>query len=239
LIFSRYLAGAKKRYLERAEEYIQETQRRSISKQFDINIIDWSSLRGQDIEVRKIRELAKSIYREQYNQIGQEEINKVMQEADLDSIQFKSGDALERHLEKISREITKTTIDKIEKAVKKGEEEGASKDEILDSIRDSVAFDESRAQTIARTESTKVINSAINEAYKQAGDNGVKLEKVWITENDDAVRETHIELDGVTIPVNEDFVSSSGATTQSPASFGVAAEDINCRCTMQAMVVKE
>ena len=182
MIFSRYLAGAKKRYLERAEEYIQETQRRSISKQFDINIIDWSSLRGQDIEVRKIRELAKSIYREQYNQIGQEEINKVMQEADLDSIQFKSGDALERHLEKISREITKTTIDKIEKAVKKGEEEGASKDEILDSIRDSVAFDESRAQTIARTESTKVINSAINEAYKQAGDNGVKLEKVWITE---------------------------------------------------------
>ena len=90
MIFSRYLAGAKKRYLERAEEYIQETQRRSISKQFDINIIDWSSLRGQDIEVRKIRELAKSIYREQYNQIGQEEINKVMQEADLDSIQFKS-----------------------------------------------------------------------------------------------------------------------------------------------------
>ena len=65
------------------------------------------------------------------------------------------------------------------------------------------------------------------------------LRKMWITENDDSVRETHQELDGVTVKAGEDFVTSGGDASPSPANFGIESEDVNCRCTMEAIVAKE
>ena len=241
LIFSKYLREAKRRYISRAEQYIEESveKRYSLKAASFVSVVDWSSLKGEDIEVRKIREMTKSFYKKGYDSIGQEELTKIMNEAGQDVISFRSGDALDRHLKKVSREITKTTVKKIQDAVKKGEEQGLSKDEIIRSIKRSVAFNDARAQTIARTESTKIINSALNESYKQAEENGVMLRKMWITENDDSVRETHQELDGVTVKAGEDFVTSGGDASPSPANFGIESEDVNCRCTMEAIVAKE
>ena len=79
----------------------------------------------------------------------------------------------------------------------------------------------------------------LNESYKQAEENGVMLRKMWSTENDDSVRETHQELDGVTVKAGEDFVTSGGDASPSPANFGIESEDVNCRCTMEAIVAKE
>ena len=65
------------------------------------------------------------------------------------------------------------------------------------------------------------------------------VNKVWITEGDDVVRETHAELDGKSLPPATDFVSSSGATGSGPGSMGAPGEDINCRCTLEAEVIRE
>ena len=95
---------------------------------------------------------------------------------------------------------------------------------------------ESRSQTIARTEATKIVNSAGIDA---AGDleeeePTIKFVKEWITERDDRVREAHEALDTQAVDVYELFVIPSGEfagfETNWPTGFGVAELDINCRC---------
>ena len=42
---------------------------------------------------------------------------------------------------------------------------------------------------------------------------------------------THKDLDGKKIPLEDEFRTANG-TTMYPGGFGVASEDINCRCTL-------
>lgn len=58
-----------------------------------------------------------------------------------------------------------------------------------------------RSITIAETETN---NAANNDEYEEAKENGM-TEKVWCTEQDDKVRSTHREIDGVTIGIDELF----------------------------------
>lgn len=57
---------------------------------------------------------------------------------------------------------------------------------------------------------------------------------------DESVRDTHSELDGQMVYVTEEF-TSNGNTATCPGNFGVAEEDINCRCFLEyhLMTAKE
>ena len=91
--------------------------------------------------------------------------------------------------------------------------------------------------TIATTETTRLANHAANAAYNQAEESGIKVEKMWLSARDEAVREAHRDLDGTKVPSAAKF-SYQGATADAPGLFGVGALDINCRCTMIGRVVK-
>lgn len=93
--------------------------------------------------------------------------------------------------------------------------------------------DSNRARTIARTETGRAANFSIQEGFKQSG---VVKKKEWLTTRDGNERETHAELDGKQVNIDAPFISSSGASAQYPGEFGVAEEDVNCRCTILAIV---
>lgn len=59
-----------------------------------------------------------------------------------------------------------------------------------------------------------------------------KKNKTWITMNDDKVRHTHREIEGLTIPIFEPFqVGDSKMMFPKDSSLGASAEEIvNCRC---------
>ena len=66
---------------------------------------------------------------------------------------------------------------------------------------------------------------------------GINIRKEWLTARDDIVRETHQELDGQIVGVNELFtIPSTGQQSPSPSAFGNPEEDINCRCTILPIV---
>ena len=46
------------------------------------------------------------------------------------------------------------------------------------------------------------------------------------------------KMEGVQVPINEEFTLPSGAKTQAPGKSGVAGEDINCRCFLSYDVVE-
>ncbi|MDY7044421.1 phage minor head protein [Virgibacillus sp. M23] len=88
-----------------------------------------------------------------------------------------------------------------------------------------------RAFRIARTEGGRVQSTAKQKSYKEAAKKGVKLKKKWLSTLDGNARDTHQDLDGQTVEVNEQFTTSEGNSADGPRLFGVAEEDINCRCT--------
>lgn len=58
---------------------------------------------------------------------------------------------------------------------------------------------------------------------------GAKV-KTWHTMEDFRVRDTHDYLEGVTVGIDDVFATYTGAETYYPGEFGIAEEDVNCRC---------
>lgn len=113
-------------------------------------------------------------------------------------------------------------------------------------ISRSVEGNYKKAITIARTETHRVREAgnhdaalSVDEALKTGG-SGMRMMKTWKTMKDERVRPAkakgrnrqynHREMEGVTVPVEEEFILPSGAKTVAPGQSGVAGEDINCRC---------
>ena len=90
---------------------------------------------------------------------------------------------------------------------------------------------EDRAMLVAENEA----NSAINYfEYKEAVAGG-KKRKQWITQRDDRVRDTHKEVNGETIPIDNAFiVGDSLMAFPKDTSYGASINEIaGCRCTIK------
>ena len=79
---------------------------------------------------------------------------------------------------------------------------------------------------IAETEAHRDGNEAAFEAAKSAG----ATTKIWHCMMLPTSRDTHIYLDGVSAPMDGEFYSYMGGSTQFPGQWGIAEEDCNCLC---------
>lgn len=90
-----------------------------------------------------------------------------------------------------------------------------------------------RMYTIARTEGHRVTSESEMDCMRAARGKGADVIKEWTSTLDSVTRQTHVELDGQVRELEEYFViPSSGAKAMYPGGFGIACEDINCRCCM-------
>jgi len=117
-------------------------------------------------------------------------------------------------------------------AIQDGLEEGESKKELM--ARISTAFDgikDTRASTIANTETAAAFNFARDKAMREAGG----THKKWLLSHSPLIKEhriTHVENDGQVVPVDEPFnISGVKFMYPSDSSLGAGPEDIiNCHC---------
>lgn len=79
---------------------------------------------------------------------------------------------------------------------------------------------------VISTDSHRIYNDAM---YDQAVRNGA-TKKTWRTMGDPKVRDSHFYLDGVKVGIEDEFYTYNGHHTMYPSQFGVAEEDVNCRC---------
>lgn len=93
-----------------------------------------------------------------------------------------------------------------------------------------------RSQVIARTEALRSVHEGNSLMFRQAIESGqldpTTIEQEWNTAADERVRGSHSTMHGQTIGVNELFVSGKGNVAPFPGAFGVAEEDIQCRCAV-------
>lgn len=144
-----------------------------------------------------------------------------------------SGLTLSQRLEKNRINIVYTIQQEITQGLVKGETYGM----MANRIKGALEGDAKKTMRIARTEGHRVVEASKQESAEHAHKNGVLMEKTWKSSNDRRVRDAHADLDGTTIPVDEDFVSKYGGRGKAPGSLGTAKDDINCRCRISRRVV--
>jgi len=97
-----------------------------------------------------------------------------------------------------------------------------------------------RGEVIGRTEALQALNRSEYEAHLQAVDTGAlrrqDVKRIWDSAGDGRVRDTHREMDGQAVSLDEPFISPSGSQMMYPGdgSLGAdAAEIIQCRCRVR------
>lgn len=87
-----------------------------------------------------------------------------------------------------------------------------------------------RATNMARNEANAVMNDS--EFWEAVGDG--KTKKIWHTMLDERVRKTHLEAEGLEIPISEPFtIGGSRLMYPKDTSLGAAPEEvIGCRCSL-------
>lgn len=108
--------------------------------------------------------------------------------------------------------------------------EGKSYAEIARRVNEETEASYKQALRLARTEGGRTQSTTTQKGYVEAKKKGIDIQKRWLATLDKKTRHDHRELDGQTIEVDEKF-SIRGHTAKGPRLFGVASEDVNCRCT--------
>ena len=119
-------------------------------------------------------------------------------------------------------------VDRMYKAIYESIEGKTFEDRVHDHLANG---DLKGLQSLAESEWHRVYIIAMEdgaEEYIQERDAGVV--KTWFTVGDELVRETHAELHGVTIPIEEEFWTSDGDHASAPGRFRLAKNNAKCRC---------
>jgi HK97 family phage portal protein len=125
-----------------------------------------------------------------------------------------------------ANQITETTFEKLKREFRDSLDQDESRQQLVGRIRNTYNdIDDGRARTIARTEVHAATQTGTMEGYKQAGLDT----KIWVAVMDDATRDSHAEVDGEEVPIDQYF--SNGL--RYPGDPSAAADEvINCRCSV-------
>jgi HK97 family phage portal protein len=220
-----YFRGARRRFVRLVEENTEQ------------GLLDVVRAQKEE-ELRLLKQGYQGEFVKWFMLTGSSELDRVFRIADvarpLDLV-FGRRDLAVQLSDRAAQQMTDTTINSVESIIQRGLIAGASVPQIASNLSNSLAFSQDRSLRIARTESTKAVNAATDQAYRQAATAGIDIQKQWLSSRDAKVREAHAELDGVVVGVNEEF-ESEGYTSPCPANFGDPSLDVNCRCTIVPVI---
>ena len=222
----RYLRQYGARVAARFEEHTP--QQKGVNKSIDSVTLD--KILDEAFEGRELSKVLLPTFRMILERSIREAYRTIDLDAGIDPARIQA--AANSEVARMTRQIHATTNEAVAKILQDGFEQGATIAQIQTNLVQASAFSPQRALTIARTEATRLAHQGAADGYREAERLGIKLEKQWLHSRDDKVRETHSELEAKGwIPLNAPF-DSNGALADVPGGFGVAAEDINCRCTI-------
>ncbi|MCI7428515.1 MAG: phage head morphogenesis protein [Methanobrevibacter sp.] len=115
--------------------------------------------------------------------------------------------------------------------VSRGISQTYSYQEIARNLKNVSNADFNKTYRIARTEGHRIQQEATYDCQCKAKDNGAEIVKQWDATLDGKTRPDHIYLDGQ-IKEMDEYFEVNGHKALYPSGFGVAKEDINCRCCL-------
>jgi SPP1 gp7 family putative phage head morphogenesis protein len=125
-----------------------------------------------------------------------------------------------------------TATGQIRESIAQGIREGQDYSQMANAVSDRMGKSAADMQRIARTEGHRARSQGNLDSLKFAHKKGLNLEKEWVAALDERTRDAHAILDGQTVGIDEEFVSSAGGRGQGPGLMGNGADDIYCRCDL-------
>lgn len=110
-----------------------------------------------------------------------------------------------------------------------GLSQGKSYEQMAHALSDVAESSYKRAMNIMRTEAGRVQSVTRQKSMAEADKRGIEFEKVWSSALDTKTRDNHRILDGQAVKPDAYF-KVNGHTALQPHMFGIATEDVNCRC---------
>lgn len=107
---------------------------------------------------------------------------------------------------------------------------GDSYVKIAKQVSDATEATYKQALRIVITEGGRTSSVTQQQSSEKAKSLGVNMQKRWLSTLDGKTRHDHRELDGQTVDIEDDF-HVNGHKAKQPRMFGIAKEDVRCRCT--------
>ena len=123
---------------------------------------------------------------------------------------------------------------KVENSITQGIIQGKRIDQITDDLVDNLCTaNDNKMRLFARTAVTGAQNAGRQAQMHDAEDMGIKVKKKWVATLDNRTRDTHAELDGQTVDIDEPF-EVDGMEIMYPGDPSCDYPELvyNCRCTM-------
>lgn len=114
--------------------------------------------------------------------------------------------------------------------------QGESIPKIADRLTHVTDMNRKSAIRNARTMVTGAENKGRQDSFKKAQDDGVIMKRIWVATLDDRTRESHADLDGQEVDVDEPFVSMHGEIMYPGDPSADPCDVYNCRCSVRAVV---
>jgi HK97 family phage portal protein len=180
------------------------------------------------------------LWTEQLVKSTQEDLNELENEKGEDSknlvTRANTTQLIAAHLKDFAgsriNDINKTTRKQLRATLAEGVENGESPAKLRKRVLEVFDVSKGRASVIARTEVQRSSNFATNTALVTSG---IVTDKEWISTLDNATRDSHADMNGSTVSIDEKFTlksgNNAGAEADHPGDFSIAEEDIQCRCT--------
>lgn len=184
--------------------------------------------------IKKFREAIRPVLRDIVGEAGQAGIDDVKA-----SVDFKLTDPnvvrfIETRAQRFAQAVNETTWNKLKDTLSDGYQAGEGVDKLAVRVTDTMTLRIGQsAEVIARTEVIGAENGGMLEGWRQSD---IVKGKTWLaTMSGGRTRDTHVEAHGQTVGLDEDFEVGDGSGP-APGQIGLAEEDIQCRCTMIAVV---
>lgn len=200
-------------------EALSEQQQKELTMRFVNGILDWQQ------QESILESILAPLWAETYDK-GVENIvvtyrlNAIQQPALTSTARLRGGQRITR--------VTQTTKDKIGSIVAEGLKGGKGKQELTEAIMDEMNTTATRARTIAAQECNTSLLAGNFDMAKRGG----FRTKTWHITNPSKARDTHLKLNGKTVPITEPFVTAKGNKLMMPCDpdCNVAEETVNCHC---------
>ncbi|MDY0167444.1 MAG: phage minor head protein [Thermoguttaceae bacterium] len=175
---------------------------------------------------------------------AQPDLEKAWSGVELDNLVLPQSvkDAIERSLAELGEQqywidLQQGTQDKLADLIRDGIDEGLNEWALAKRVSESLLdIGKVRAHALARTEASQALNAGHAAGLDALYADGTVQVKRWLSVLDGDTRPEHAALNGVEVPIPDDFYVG-GEPTPYPAHWGLSAgQRVNCRCTTIAVI---
>ncbi|PAC85362.1 phage head morphogenesis protein [Bacillus subtilis] len=234
---ARLLRRQRKKFLDGLNSFISKDSKETLEA---LLVFFTQNLFAEDDFEEEFQELTEGFLQQTIEELAVVIMDSIDPEVPFKVLSNRTINWIKGWSEKLAQIMKLNTHEAVETVLTNSIENGSSIQDIELTLKDMPQFDRERARTTAITEVLAASSAAQHESYAQSP--AVKKKK-WRHSGGkkNNPRESHIDLDGTVIAVDEEFqIPGSGETCMFPRDPKLSAgERVHCHCILSPIVDNE